>query len=150
MPARLLIHGYGNPLRGDDAFGWLAATQLAARCARPDVDIRALHQLTPELAEPIGAALRVIFIDAARDGLAGVLQEETVQPRAASGFTHQLTPATLLALARQLYGRAPAATLYSVAGECFDYREGLSTPVEAALGALCRKLAAECDDAGRG
>ena len=147
IPARLLILGYGNPLRGDDGFGWQAAAQLAARIHQPNVEIRALDQLTPELAEPIGAAERVIFIDAAREGLPGVLIEEPVQPAAAASFTHQLTPATLLALARQLYGRAAAATLYSVAGESFDYREGLSRSVETALATLCQKLAVECDDA---
>jgi Ni,Fe-hydrogenase maturation factor len=51
-------------------------------------------------------------------------------------MTHHLTPAALLACARELYGACPAAVVLSVEGTDFGYRDTLSPGVEAALPAL--------------
>jgi hydrogenase maturation protease len=67
--ARVLIVGYGNPLRGDDGLGWHAAEAL--RAALPEAEILAVHQLTPELAEDASRAELVIFLDAAETGAPG-------------------------------------------------------------------------------
>jgi hydrogenase maturation protease len=80
--ARVLIIGFGNPLRGDDGFGWHAAQRLCERLGSPDVQVIACHQLTPELAEDIGAAERVLFIDAARDLPSGEIRCAPVLPTA--------------------------------------------------------------------
>ena len=47
---RVLIIGYGNPLRADDGVGWQAARRLAELRQDEFVETLALHQLTPELA----------------------------------------------------------------------------------------------------
>jgi hydrogenase maturation protease len=57
-----LVIGIGNPLRGDDGVGWWLA-QRAERWLPPS-QLRAVRQLTPELASDIAAAARVLFIDA--------------------------------------------------------------------------------------
>src|SRR4029079_16715395 len=75
---RLLIIGYGNRLRGDDAAGYLAAESLRTLLIAPDIEILAVHQLTPELAEPIAVAGRVIFLDAAASGTPGEIVERSV------------------------------------------------------------------------
>ena len=139
-PYRCLILGYGNPLRGDDGFGCEAARRLAAEIRDPRVEIRELHQLTPELAEPVSQAAHVIFIDAAREGTPGELHRQPIEPAAAGAFTHQLTPAALLACARELYGHAPAATLFTAAGSAFGYTTSLSAPMEAAVSEVCRQV----------
>jgi hydrogenase maturation protease len=141
---KLLILGYGNPLRGDDGFGWRAAERLAGLGRDADIEVRALQQLTPELAADVARAEQVIFIDARRGLPAGRLMEETLAPAAEASFTHRLEPAGLLAAARDLYGRAPRAVVYWVAGESFEYGERLSPGVGAALDLLCRKLAGDC------
>ena len=51
--ARVLILGYGNPLRSDDGLGWQVAVQLFRTNTSPEVLVLPCHQLTPELAEPI-------------------------------------------------------------------------------------------------
>ncbi len=57
-----LVIGLGNSLRGDDGVGcWLA--QRAERWL-PAERVRAVRQLTPELADDLAAAGRVLFIDA--------------------------------------------------------------------------------------
>src|SRR5579862_7741310 len=103
MP-HLLILGYGNRLRGDDAIGPLAAERLQGLLADPGIEIRALHQLTPELMELISRATRVIFIDAALGPTPGEITERAVEPDPAPRpFTHHATPELLLAGARSLY-----------------------------------------------
>jgi len=46
---------------------------------------------------------------------------------------HALLPEELLGLARALHGRAPPASLVTIAGRDFSFGEGLSAEVEAAL-----------------
>ena len=77
----LLIIGYGNPLRGDDAFGYRAAEELQASFIdHREAVILPVHQLTPELAADIARAARVVFIDAAAEGEPGKLASRSVVP----------------------------------------------------------------------
>ena len=137
MP-HILIIGYGNPLRGDDGFGWHAALRLRDLIHDTAIEILAVHQLTPELMHPISRARRVIFIDAAVGEDPGKL---TVAPLETTGapppvFTHFATPAALLEGARWLYGAKPEALLITVVGLDFEIGEELSEPVRLALESL--------------
>lgn len=131
-----LIIGYGNPLRRDDGIGLAAAQQLTNDLDIPDVQVVACHQLTPELAEPISRTTRVIFIDARDDDPAGqvICQPLLRAPESAPAFAHHLTPAALLACAYALYHANPSeALVMTVNGACFEYGEGLTPQVAAAL-----------------
>jgi hydrogenase maturation protease len=122
---RVLIIGYGNPLRGDDAFGFTAAERLKELLDDPEVEVLPAHQLTPELMDPLARAERVIFIDAAAP-----------DPAVSSGrsaFTHHITPANLVAGARALYGCAAEPTVLTTPGENFDFGAPLSASVSSAL-----------------
>jgi len=146
----ILIIGYGNPLRGDDAAGFLAAERLARTIGDPGVTILAVHQITPELAEPVSRAARVIFIDACVGSPPGEIRERPVRPplqrdaAANSSFTHHATPEALLAAALALYGRAPEARLLSVAGSDFSYSAeptpALNRRVESVVAAVLRRI----------
>src|SRR5262245_30725916 len=57
----VVVVGYGNELRGDDAVGPRVAQAVAA-WDLPGVCGLAIHQLTPELAEILAAAARAIFV----------------------------------------------------------------------------------------
>jgi hydrogenase maturation protease len=117
-----LIIGYGNLLRSDDGLGQYLAEMLKDRW-----NVITSTQLTPELAEPISRVKRVVFIDAGVGHTPGKLTTETVRPLAARGaFTHNVTPASLLAAAGELYGAVPQVILISVIGASFDYGYGLS------------------------
>jgi hydrogenase maturation protease len=84
-------------------------------------------QLSPELAETVAGYERVCFVDAhtgnVPDDLNVVDLEAGFQT---SPFTHHMTPATILALARSVYGRAPQARLVSVRGHEFGFSHALS------------------------
>jgi len=142
--SRLLIIGYGNPLRGDDGFGLLAAERLRQIIDDPEVEILAVQQLTPELMEPLSRTVRAILIDAAAEGAPGRLVSRGLKPdrSGAAGFTHYDTPEGLLAGCEALYGSVPAAVLYSVAAQSFEYGMTLTPDVERALEAVVMEVAA--------
>jgi hydrogenase maturation protease len=116
----VLVIGYGNPLRGDDAAGLVAAARLGGL---------AVHQLTPELAERIAQADQVVFLDADANLAPGEIVVSPVEP-APGPLDHYATPAGLLSLARAVYGAAPPAWLIGIGGEDFGLKEGL-TPAAA-------------------
>jgi hydrogenase maturation protease len=123
-----LIIGYGNLLRGDDAVGCRAAYELE-QLFRDDSNVKVIasQQLTPEMADDVAESDFVLFLDAAAGEVPGTLRRMRVIPqRGPSGFTHQLTPASLLSAAEQLYGDAPEAISITLAGWCFDISNQLS------------------------
>jgi hydrogenase maturation protease len=145
---RVLIVGYGNPLRGDDGLGWEAAARLAGTLSDPAIEIRAVHQLTPDLAEAASRAETVIFIDASCDNGAedennqnGVISRR-IAPNSFSpqAFSHQLTPEVVLGMAQALYGAAPKGFLVTLPGRSFEFGEGLSPAISAALTALIDRV----------
>lgn len=140
--ARVLIIGYGNPLRGDDGLGPLAAEKLAEVLHQPCVSVHVCHQLTPELAEPISRARLVIFIDACRDSPPGHIQCHRLidEPIDRRSLYHQLAPDRLLTLARRLYGQRPEAYTITVGGKIWGYTETLSPPVAAAVPGLIDRV----------
>jgi hydrogenase maturation protease len=137
MPGTLII-GYGNPLRGDDGFGWHAAMRLRDLIHDEGIEILAVHQLTPELMDPVSRARRVIFIDAAAGEDPGKVTVTALRTTGgpAPVFTHFATPAALLEGARSLYGAKPEGILVTVVGLDFELGEELSEPVRVALESL--------------
>lgn len=133
-PPRILVLGYGNPLRSDDGLGWHAAECLAETLSDSNAEIRTLSQLTPELALPISEASLVIFIDASRDGEPGELSCAQVVPQLVPvRFSHDLSPEAVLALSKYMYGVSPPAFQVSLCGQCFDLGEELSPLIAAQL-----------------
>jgi len=135
---RVLVIGFGNPLRGDDALGWEIAGRLATAVQDETVEVLALSQLTPELSELISEVELVVFIDASYLGQPGSWKCETVEPNATFSHTlgHHLTPMSLLAYAQAIFKASPHALLVSVAGGSFDCRQELTSSVVAALPAV--------------
>jgi hydrogenase maturation protease len=148
--AKVLVFGYGNTLRGDDGVGWRVAEALSSAGLPGDIEVLTLHQLSPELAEPISRADAVVFVDATHVGEVGGVHCVDVSARAdRAGFTHHFTPASMLELTQEMYGRAPRGVVISICGESFDLSESFSPRVEAAfpgivafVSARARELAA--------
>lgn len=138
----LLIIAYGNPLRGDDGVGWQVAELLIHKRWAEEVPILTRHQLTPELAERISEAARVIFVDAHAGICPGEIQTRRIIADAefSGAFTHHLTPESLLAAAHEFYGRCPDAWLFSVTGGSFALQETLSPAVMASLPHLLSEI----------
>jgi hydrogenase maturation protease len=112
-PAGLLVIGYGNTLRRDDGVGPKVADAVEA-LALTGVRVLACPLLTPELAEPISRARMVIFVDAAVDTPLEVQRRKLEPAPSSQVMAHAANPATLLALARDVFGHAPEAWLLTV------------------------------------
>lgn len=122
----ILVLGYGNELRGDDAVGPRVAAAVA-EWKLAGVHALALHQLTPELADPISHAQAVIFVDAAVSPSVTETTVLSLEPDAPSELgAHTSDPRTLLALALALFGRCPRAWLIQIPVEQFDLGQPLS------------------------
>ena len=107
-PLGLVVIGYGNTLRRDDGVGPKVAEAVAA-LDLPGVRALACPLLTPELAEAVSQARVVIFVDAAVDAPREVQMRKLAPADSSQIMAHAASPATLLALARDVFGHAPAA-----------------------------------------
>ncbi len=128
-PASILVIGYGNTLRRDDALGCLIA-DLVGRWQRPGVRSMSLAQLTPELAAELAAAETAVFVDARKCSPSSEprIQVEPLAPRGEdwAPLVHAITPCVLLGLCKAAFGHCPRAWQVSVPGSDFSFGEGLS------------------------
>lgn len=154
MTDGVLIVGYGNALRTDDGVGWHAAERLADDPRLDGSEVFRRHQLTPDLALDISRAAFVVLVDASHGPPAGTFTVERVDRAVSTATTwsHHLGPASLVALAHELYGRAPDVYLVSVGVASFEIGDRLSPVVEAALprviGAVAELVASRAADPG--
>ncbi len=135
--ASILVIGYGNTLRRDDALGCLIADEVG-RWQRPGVRSMSLAQLTPELAAELAAAKMAVFVDARKCSPSSELriQVEPLSPRGQdwASLVHAITPCALLGLCKAVFGQCPGAWLVSVPGSDFSFGEGLSDLAGRAMG----------------
>jgi hydrogenase maturation protease len=126
VSAPLLVFGWGNRSRGDDALGPLFVEQLgammASAVARGEIELMDDYQLQPEHALDLVGRQRVLFVDASLSCAApfevAALQADTTP---AAVTTHALSPQALLQVYRRLHdAEAPACTLLAVRGEAFE------------------------------
>jgi hydrogenase maturation protease len=147
-PGKTLVCGFGNPGRQDDGLGPVLVARLEEEPAlrgRPDVETEARLQLNIEDALTVSRFDRVIFVDASTRGRDPFLFKE-IRPTTRWSFTtHSLAPGSVLALCRELYGRAPRAYLLAVRGHRWELEEGLSDRaarnLDRAVSFLLRRLA---------
>lgn len=137
-----LIIGFGNPMRTDDGLGWHAAQFLRDHFSADQAKVIAAHQLAPEMARAVADASVVIFIDAEEGTTPGRVSARAVLPRAEAPrtFTHDLSPAALVACARLLFQKTPPAHLVTVSAREFCVGESMTRPVAAAVPDVTREV----------
>ncbi len=138
----VLIIGYGNSLRGDDAIG-IHAAHLLEDMLRDDARVRVIgaHQLTPEMAEDVSAAKFVLFVDASLGDQPGQIRTSPLGlEHSPAGFIHHCTPSALLEASEQLYGEAPSAMAITMTGAAFEVGRGLSANVRQRMPELLRTV----------
>ena len=96
------------------------------KLALPGVRALACPLLTPELAEAVSRARIVIFVDAAVDTPREVQMRKLAPAESSQVMAHAASPATLLALARDVFGHAPEAWLLTIPVEDISIGEELS------------------------
>lgn len=135
----LLVIGYGNTLRSDDGVGPRVAEEVE-KLNLPGVRAIVRGLLTPELAEPISRARRVVFVDASVE-TPDQLQLRPLFPGASSQImAHAADPRTLLALARDVFGHAPPAWWLTIPIENLAIGEELSAKAREGLAGAVREI----------
>lgn len=138
MTAPVLVFGYGNPSRGDDALGPAFLERIEAlRASRPDwpaIECQTDFQLQVEHALDLKGRERVLFVDASASASAPFTWDRIEAGEDASYTTHSLEPRALLGVYERLTGEtAPASFVLGIHGERFELGEPLSAAAQACL-----------------
>lgn len=123
MPvAPLLVFGWGNLSRGDDALGPLFVGQLrAAVAADPRVEFLDDYQLQIEHALDLVGRQQVLFVDASLNCVAPFEVTPVSPAQDASFTTHALSPQALLKVYCDVQAQAPPpCVLLAIRGEGFE------------------------------
>jgi hydrogenase maturation protease len=145
---RRLFIGIGNPLRGDDVAGLLAARALRAR-GLDGVEVRELEGEPVDLIESWQGAAQVLLADAVTaGGEAGRVHrvevgEQPLPAVLAGASTHTLGLAEALELARALERLPPRLVVYGIEGTCFQTGAEPGPAVLAAVELVATAAAAE-------
>jgi hydrogenase maturation protease len=137
----LLVIGYGNELRSDDGVGPRVAAAVE-RLQLSGVRTLVCHQLTPELADPVSQAERVVFVDASVEPENDVQLRELQPGSSGEVIGHSADPRAVLGLARDLFGHCPEAWWLTVPIENTGFGEGLSALAQNGLQTAVEKIKA--------
>jgi hydrogenase maturation protease len=140
--APLLVFGWGNPSRGDDALGPLLVERLQrhAQATLPPgrLDCLTDFQLQVEHALDLVGRERVLFVDAAQDLDQPFAVRNLCASRGAGISSHALAPDAVLQVYQDLHGQPPPpATLLAIRAQTFGLGEA---PGAAALADLALAL----------
>ena len=138
--APILVFGWGNLSRGDDALGPLFIERLRLLLAqRPDVEFLEDYQLQVEHALDLVGRKQVLFVDASLSANAPFEASPLSAAPDHSFTTHALSPPALMQVFQAVQGEAtPPCTLLAIRGERFELGEAPTSQalihLEAALG----------------
>lgn len=148
-PAPVLVIGYGNPSRGDDALGpvFVERAQAAAESAGLPAGIEFLtdFQLQVEHALDLVGRRLVVFVDACVSGQAPFSWSEVSPQRDGSHCSHALSPGAVLQVyADVVGGPLPRCLVLAIRGESFELGAQLgaaaSANLEAALTSFAERM----------
>ncbi|OAN49861.1 Ni/Fe hydrogenase [Paramagnetospirillum marisnigri] len=137
MKPPVLIFGWGNPSRGDDALGPLLLERVEAMLGEhPEwgaVELLTDFQLQVEHALDLEGRDRVLFVDASARSDQAPFRAGCIAPEQDASFTtHALSPQGVMHVYRQVTAaEPPPCHLLAIAGQAFE----LGTPLSAAASA---------------
>jgi hydrogenase maturation protease len=128
MTAPLLVFGWGNASRGDDALGPLFVQRLSALAAtakgNSKMEFLQDYQLQIEHALDLVSRERVLFVDASLS-CGSPFEATTLRAERDVRFsTHAMSPEAVMQVYRDLYrAEPPACTLLAIRGVHFELGE---------------------------
>ncbi|MCK9607751.1 MAG: hydrogenase maturation protease [Methylomonas sp.] len=139
MKKPILVFGYGNLSRGDDAVGPLLLTHLEQHADLSRVDLLTDFQLQIEHALDLQDRELVIFVDAAVSGDSPFGFSRLAACRDNSYTSHAMSPAALLQVFESVTGvTSPPSFLLSIKTSSFELGDGLSETARNNLHEACR------------
>ena len=151
---KVLVYGYGNPGRQDDALGnemVKKITEWVEKHKIKNVEVDSNYQLNVEDAEKISTKDVVVFVDATQEGEVHEYSFDHLEPSPEKQeFTmHSVSPEYVLYVCQDLFNKSPKTCVMAIRGYEWDFKEGLSDNaklnLEQAYQFLTRKLEAYID-----
>ncbi|HEY8035710.1 MAG TPA: hydrogenase maturation protease [Methylobacter sp.] len=138
MPKPVLLFGYGNLSRGDDALGPLLLEYAENHCDLDAIEILSDFQLQIEHALDLENRRLVLFVDASV-ACASAFDFALLKPAKDKSYTtHAMSPAAVLDVYQSIKNEAPPPCfLLSIKAEQFELGDGLSTNAENNLTQAC-------------
>ncbi len=139
MVKPVLLFGYGNLSRGDDAMGPLLLEYVENHCDLEEIEILSDFQLQIEHALDLENRTLVLFVDASIS-CTGAYDFTLLEPaRDKSYTTHAMSPAAVLDVFQSIKKQTPPPCfLLSIKAEKFELGEGLTTKAEHDLNQACQ------------
>ncbi len=127
----LLVFGYGNLSRGDDALGPLVIEYIENNLQIPELEIITDFQLQIEHALDLEGRELVLFIDASVACTEACSLTKLLPEKDKSYTTHAMSPASVLAVYQDvMHKEPPPCFLLSIQGLEFELGSGLSSQAE--------------------
>ncbi|HLA33269.1 MAG TPA: hydrogenase maturation protease [Rhodocyclaceae bacterium] len=150
MTAPLLVFGWGNPSRGDDALGPLFIEQFEQLVHQHpewgEIDYLTDFQLQVEHALDLQNRRRVLFVDASRNAPAPCTLHAIQPHKDASFSTHAMSAQTILQVYADIHDSAPPPTWQlAIRGVDFELGAPLSNVAQEHLHAALAIVAAWMD-----
>ena len=138
MLKTVLLFGYGNLSRGDDALGPLFLEYVERNCSLDKIEILSDFQLQIEHALDLENRSLVLFVDASVAGIKAYDFRILEPARDKSYTTHAMSPAAVLEVYQSIKKQAPPPCfLLSIKAEQMELGEGLSLGAENNLAEAC-------------
>lgn len=138
MTKPILVLGYGNPSRGDDALGPLLLDFVERQFDLARIELLTDFQLQIEYALDLQGRELVLFVDASV-ACSEAFDFVELQPARDNSYTsHAMSPAAVLAVFQSVTGQHPPPSfLLSIQGLSFELGAGLSDEADGNLRQAC-------------
>jgi hydrogenase maturation protease len=127
---KILVYGYGNPGRQDDALGVMLAQRVEEWIKRKKlggITVDTNYQLNIEDATLVAEHDVVIFTDASMEKQVNDFVVSQVKPNNKTSFTmHAVNPGFILDICRKMYKRTPETFLIHIRGYEWELKEGVT------------------------
>jgi hydrogenase maturation protease len=131
MEKKILVYGYGNPGRQDDALGNAFVEKLEEWLQLNKVDsiqTDSNYQLNIEDAYEVSKYEKVIFVDASEEPISDFLLTKVDASDSQIEFTmHAVSCAFVVDLCQKMYNASPETYLLHIKGYEWEFEERLST-----------------------
>lgn len=113
------IIGYGNSLRGEDAFGLDVIKELQ-NSGLKETKLISAHQLTPEMTLELQDADEIVFIDSCHDDKNPYALACSLVEQSSLNLSHHISPKTIIYMLKNLYAKNPDFYIYSMMSSNFE------------------------------
>lgn len=122
----ILVYGYGNPGRQDDALGIMLAGEIEKWKVEQSLDsleVDMNYQLNIEDAEKISNFHTVIFVDASVNEMDHFKMQKVIPDMKTDFSMHAVTPSFVTGLCQRIYGKLPDVYQLEIRGYSWEFMQ---------------------------